>query len=261
MNVALQPPIKNRPPLSQAPSGFFMTLRDIAFWIRSARTDAAFGRLRKQLGAAEAFDVLYQSHRDPYAAALPQFRYQRLKYERMISMLPPRHFGDVLDIGCGIGVFARYLSPFGDRILGLDLSEQAIIEARARSMGHENLEFVQGDILSFDGDGRHFDLIVLADTLYYLAPLDDARLKQIAARAHQMLAPGGLLLLVNHFFFSIDPASRTTRHIHNSFRWVPGLEQVAEYRRAFFLATIFEKIEDRSTTGSLEKPVGPGALA
>jgi hypothetical protein len=48
---------------------------------------------------------------------------------------------------------------------------------------------------------------------------------------NSVLAPGGVLPLVNHYFFAIDSASRMTRHIHNSFRWSPGLNQVAAYRR------------------------------
>ncbi|HWK44541.1 MAG TPA: class I SAM-dependent methyltransferase [Stellaceae bacterium] len=224
-----------------------MTLRDIAFWIRSARADAALERLRSKLGLEGAFDKLYGTRPDPFGAALPQYRYQRQKYERMISMLPGRRYHDVLDIGCGLGVLARQLAPFGDTVLGLDISRNAVTEARERSLSFDNLEFAHADVMDFDARERRFDLIVLADTLYYLSPLSDDRLKTIAAKMQDLLAPGGVLLLVNHFFFTVDPASRMTRHIHNSFRWAAGLNQIAEHKRAFFLATLLEK-------SSLEAP-------
>ena len=228
-------------PLAKAPSTFFMTLRDIAFWLRSARADATLGRLQSERGLELAFDELYAIHPDPFGAALPQYRYQRQKYQRMISMLPGRRYRDVLDIGCGLGVLARQLAPFGESILGLDISNNAVIEARSRSLRFANLEFAQGDVMDFDAGARQFDLIVLADTLYYLAPLSDDRLKAIAARMHDLLVPGGVLLLVNHFFFAVDPASRMTRHIHNAFRWSGGLRQVTERKYSFFLATVLEK--------------------
>ncbi|MGB8842207.1 MAG: class I SAM-dependent methyltransferase [Aliidongia sp.] len=229
------------PPLIKAPTAFFMTLRDIAFWLRSARADATLERLQSDHGLEQAFDQLYASRPDPFGAALPQYRYQRQKYQRMISMLPNRPYRDVLDIGCGLGVLARQLAPFGENILGVDISRNAVAEARELSRGFDNLAFAQADVMEFDAAERRFDLIVLADTLYYLSPLGDDRLKAIAAKMHDLLAPGGVLLLVNHFFFTIDPASRMTRHIHNAFRWAPGLTQTAEHKCAFFLATLLEK--------------------
>jgi predicted TPR repeat methyltransferase len=227
--------------LAKAPRTFFMTVRDIAFWLRSARADATLGRLQSERGLEQAFDELYATSPDPFGAALPQYRYQRQKYQRMLAMLPGRRYGDVLDIGCGLGVLTRQLAPFGEKILGLDISNTAVTEARERSAGFTNLEFAQDDVMAFDPGRRQFDLVVLADTLYYLAPLSDDRLKTIAGKMHDLLAPGGILLLVNHFFFTVDPASRMTREIHNAFRWSSGLNQVAEHKYAFFLASLLER--------------------
>jgi hypothetical protein len=46
---------------------------------------------------------------------------------------------------------------------------------------------------------------------------------------------------VNHYFFGMDVSSKGTRQIHDAFRWATRLERVAEYRRAFFLATVFAR--------------------
>lgn len=227
--------------LAREPQQFFMTLRDIAFWIRSARADAALERLRRSSNAKEAFDHLYQSARDPFAAGLPQFRYQRRKYEALIAMLPDRAYRDVLDVGCGIGVLARQLAPHADRVLGIDLSQEAVDRARLLSASLSNIEFSQADVTCLDDDGRRFDLIVVADIIYYLAPLTDATLKLLASRFADRLAPNGLLLLVNHFFFTVDPPSRMTRRIHEAFRWSPELVRVVERKRAFYLATILQR--------------------
>jgi hypothetical protein len=48
---------------------------------------------------------------------------------------------------------------------------------------------------------------------------------------------------VNHFFFHVDPASRQTRRIHDSFRRNSSLQIVSENKRAFFLASIYSKVE------------------
>ncbi len=226
--------------LSEEPRDFFMTLRDVAFWIRSARSDAALARLRSTATAGEAFDVLYRSTNDPYGSALPQFRYQRRKYHSLLSILPRRPYGDVLDIGCGLGVFSRILAPHAERVLGIDVSQHAVSQARSLSAGLDNLHFEQGDIQCFDSP-RRFSLVVLADVIYYLPTLTDVFVQALAAKLTALLEPGGLLLLVNHFFFAVDRPSRMTRRIHNVFRASSYLAVVSEHRRAFYLTTVLEQ--------------------
>ncbi len=62
-----------------------MSLRDIAFWIRSAQTDATFEKLREEHGSQKAFDLLYAEKQDPFGSTLGYYLYQRLKYERLSS--------------------------------------------------------------------------------------------------------------------------------------------------------------------------------
>jgi SAM-dependent methyltransferase len=227
--------------LAGAPVNFFMTIRDIAFWIRSARADSRLDRLRHERGTASAFDELYAGINDPFGAELPQYRYQQRKYNSLLSMLPQRPYRNVLDIGCGLGAFTRKLAPFAEHILGTDISAEAIGQAQALSAGHPNVSYSQEDVLDNPRADATFDLIILADTLYYIDPLTDVGLKSIARNISSMLTPAGLLLVVNHYFFGIDTASRGTREIHDAFRSAPTLDCVAEYRRAFFLATLLRR--------------------
>ena len=69
-----------------------------------------------------------------------------------------------------------------------------------------------------------FDLIVIADTLYYVSPLDDRMLKALAARIADLLEPGGTCLLADHFFSGADADSRRTRHIHDAFALVAAVQ-------------------------------------
>ena len=113
-------------------------------------------------------------------------------------------------------------------------------QARARHPDVANMRFERGDVrdlpTSLDGS---FDLVILADTLYYLPrPLTDEALKALALRAAALLAPGGLCLLANHFFFGADPESRLSRRIHRAFTWSPGFHLVSEHRRPFYLVSL-----------------------
>ncbi len=221
---------------------FFMSPRDIGLFLRSARTDAAIAANRTRLGAAAAFDVAYKGG-DPWASGDPRYRYQRRKYEVIAGLLPRRRYGSALDIGCGLGLLSRHLGPVSDAVLGIDISAEAVAQAAAAHADMPHLRFAQGDVMdlpaSLDGG---FDLVMLADTLYYLPPpLTDATLKAVALRMARLLRPGGVCLLANHFFSGADADSRLSRRIHRAFGWSPAFNTQAEYRRPFYLVSVLEK--------------------
>jgi SAM-dependent methyltransferase len=226
------------PSLAPPPTTFFMTLRDIGLWVRSAHADARLNRYCDSQSTGVAFDRLYGDVADPFGSELPQFRYQQRKYQMLLSMLPKRPYRQALDIGCGLGTFTRKLAPFVEQILGTDISAEALQQARKLSGTWPNIHYAQSNLADSMNKDCSFDLIILADTLYYIDALTDTRLNSIAEAIAKQLAPGGLLLVVNHYFFGIDPASRGTRRIHEAFRREPLLDCIAEQRRAFFLATL-----------------------
>jgi SAM-dependent methyltransferase len=228
--------------IGRAGSLLFMRPRDIFLFVRSARTDAGIAKLRSTHGDPAAFDAAY-ANGDPWASADPRYLYQRHKYDVLASLLPPRRFARALDLGTGLGLMARRLTAHADAVLGIDISATAVAHAQAAHRDLPQLSFQQGDILALPAsmDGA-FDLLVLADTLYYLPPpLTDATLKHVALRLAQLLRPGGVCLLANHFFSGADADSRVSRRIHQAFAWSPGLQVTAEHRRPFYLVTVLER--------------------
>ncbi len=223
----------------------FISPRDIGLFLRSARTDAAIARNRVGQGDKAAFDAAYAGG-DPWASGDGRYLYQRRKYDIITSLLPPgRRFRHALDLGAGLGLLGARLAERSDAVLGLDLSQTAVENARARHAGTPNLAFEQGDVQHLPAalDGQ-FDLVVLADTLYYLPqPITDQVLKATALRIAALLAPGGLCLLANHYFFAADADSRLSRRIHRAFAWSPGLEVRSEHRRPFYLVSVLGKAE------------------
>lgn len=213
--------------------------RDIGLFLHSARTDARVRRLMPKLGNTATFDIIYQGH-DPWASADARYTYQRRKYEALSGMLAGRRYNNVLDLGSGLGDLARLLADCSERVLGLDISQVALDRASGRHQAVSNLRFAQADVLNLPAhyDGA-FDLVMVADMLYYLPqPIEDSTLKQLATRLAQLLQPGGTLLLANHFFFAADPDSRLSRRIHQAFAWSPSFQVISEHRRPFFLASL-----------------------
>lgn len=217
----------------------FISPRDIGLFLRSARTDAAIARARQRHGDQAAFEQAYAGG-DPWASGESRYLYQRRKYDVIAGLLPDRRFVQALDLGAGLGLLTRRVAERADSVLGLDISPSAVAAARARHAGVPNLAFEQGDVqrlpASLDGG---FDLVVIADVLYYLPqPITDAVLDAMALRVAALLAPGGVCLLANHYFFAADGDSRLSRRIHDAFARSPGFERVSEHRRPFYLVSV-----------------------
>jgi SAM-dependent methyltransferase len=215
---------------------------DIGLFLRSARTDARVARIRRREGSRAAFESAYRESDDPWSSAAPYYRYQGLKYEKLVGLLPRKRFNNALDLGCGLGLLSQRLALVADHVVGIDISAAAIEHARRRAAAFDNLVFEPGDILNLPSslNGR-FDLVVVADVLYYLSPLDEGVLHSVVQRITELLIPGGTCLVANHFFFAADPDSRVSRKIHHAFGASPRLAMTSEHRKAFFLATVFSE--------------------
>jgi SAM-dependent methyltransferase len=220
----------------------FMSPRDIGLFLRSARTDARIADLRGRLGQEAAFDLMYQAG-DPWASADPRYLYQRRKYDVILGLLPRRQFDRALDLGAGTGLLSRKLAAHANEVVGIDISASAMAQATRDSAHLPQLSFQQGDVLNLpDSLDGGFDLLVVADTLYYLPPpLQDTTLKALAQRLARLLRPGGVCLIANHYFSGADADSRLSRRIHQAFAWSPALTLTAAYRKPFYLVSVLER--------------------
>jgi ubiquinone/menaquinone biosynthesis C-methylase UbiE len=71
-------------------------------------------------------------------------------------------YGKILDIGCGIGSFEKNLPSFN--IIGLDVSEEMLEEARKRS----DKTFIQGNVEELQFQDSIFDAVFTVTTLEFL---------------------------------------------------------------------------------------------
>ncbi len=108
--------------------------------------------------------------------------------EDILARLDLRPGDELVDLGCGAGVIAEYISDrTGARVTGLDYAAPAIAEAMERTADKRSrLTFVQGDMNALDLPGRSFDAAISLDTLYWVADLGDT-LSQVV----RTLKPGG----------------------------------------------------------------------
>jgi ubiquinone/menaquinone biosynthesis C-methylase UbiE/DNA-binding transcriptional ArsR family regulator len=148
--------------------------------------------------------------------------------------LAERPFRSLLDLGTGTG---RILEMFGanvERGLGIDLSLDMLLLARARieRAGHRHCSVRQGDIYDLAVPANSFDAVVIHQVLHFLD--DGARALREAAR---VLAPGGRLLVVD--FAPHDLEFLREEHAHRRLGF--ATETVAQWMAAAGLDVAFHR--------------------
>lgn len=130
--------------------------------------------------------------------AMESSAYERDRFEALFQAIAGRRYGRVLEVGCGAGAFTRLIAPLADYVLATDVSPEAIARAQERQPAG-NVEFKVMDIMATDAlRNTRWDLIVVAETIYYLGWLHPFfNVAWLAWELHEAVNPGGHLLLAN----------------------------------------------------------------
>lgn len=95
------------------------------------------------------------------------------------------------EIGCAAGAFTEKLAPHCKRLTVVDVMPRAIGRAVQRTKRWSHISWAAADILQFSTE-ELFDLIVVAEVLYYLEDL--TRMRTAIDKIVKMLAPRGHLV-------------------------------------------------------------------
>lgn len=109
----------------------------------------------------------------------------------LMRKLPLQMPSVVLDLACGKGRHARFVHSLGHRVLGVDLSGNSILSAKA--FEQNGLQFRTGDMREPQGI-EQFDLVLNLFTSFGYFETEDDNLRVLDS-IRQALKPGGLLLL------------------------------------------------------------------
>jgi SAM-dependent methyltransferase len=145
---------------------------------------------------SEAIRSVIAAYRDPIVRAYcwGRFWILRQRFLDEIGQYLPEA-GEVLDIGCGFGLFSLYYAATGPRrfVRGLDVNGRRIALARraARRLGLENVAYTEADARDFKGDGEAGAAYML-DIVHHIPP---ETVPPLLAQLHRCLPPGGTLLV------------------------------------------------------------------
>ncbi|WP_312908437.1 class I SAM-dependent methyltransferase [Natronosalvus caseinilyticus] len=122
----------------------------------------------------------------------------------VIEHAAPESDDSVLDLGAGTGAIALALAPDAEAVIGRDISEGMMDEARAKAeeRGLENVSFDYGTFREPDVDGVSVDIVTSNFAMHHLA--DDEKREAIDVIA--ALEPRRFVLGDVMFFGEPDPS-------------------------------------------------------
>ncbi len=159
--------------------------------------------------SAHLYDAIYLSQGKDYAAESRRIRELAQQHQKSTG-------NKLLDVACGTGLHAGYLSEFY-QVEALDLDEKMIAIAREK---HPGIPFRVGDMRDFSLD-RQFDVLTcLFSAIGYLK--NTPQLHQAVGNMGKHLKPGGVMLIEPWF----TPETWHPGTVHTSLVDTPDLKIV-----------------------------------
>lgn len=152
-------------------------------------------------------DRVFRRREDPFGYR--DSPYEKARLDAMERALGERQYRRALEIGCAEGDFTLRLAARAARVTALDVSTLAIERASRRLSTARGVELVAGDLREWTPAEPGYDLIVLADVLYYLdkpgaREAFDGQFRRLAA----WLEPEGRIILAHGFAGEAERAHR-----------------------------------------------------
>ena len=238
------------------PARFERVIRDLTMYLRQPAPDqtlADVGRasIWKGDGVAdgfwsngprgnsltpEYFRRVYERNADPWDFETSS--YEAGKYEATLESLPCERYQRGLEVGCSIGVLTEQLATRCDALLGLDVSDRALGQARERLAGLSGVEVRKMHFPAQVPEGI-FDLVVISEVAYYWHMRD---LERAADRIAPMQKTGAHLVLV-HWTPQVRDYPLTGDAVHDYWISRPEWRVVRSLRRERFRLDVLEKSE------------------
>jgi ubiquinone/menaquinone biosynthesis C-methylase UbiE len=159
----------------------------------------------------------------------------------------------VLDLGCGSGWATRILARLvsdgptkSGQVVGLDVADEMVRQARAASTEFENVMYVWGSAEQVPWEENFFDKVLSVESFYYYADQDRA-LKEL----FRVMAPKGRLFILINLY----------RDNPYSLQWVDKLKVPVQVRSAVEYVELlrrhaFENVESRQIPDDTPTPEG-----
>ena len=199
--------------------------------------------------AEDVFDAVHTGNDDPWQYTTSW--YEHRKRTLTLAALPGLNYTAGLEVGCSIGTLSVELAQRCGSFLAVDASSAALAHA-ARRLEHIPAARTGHLTVPQDWPDGRFDLIVVSEVGYYLAP---GELAELFERVEAALLPGGTLALC-HWRHPISGWELDGDSVHAAARRQLGWADAGLYRERDFILEVLVApgaVEDPRTAAA----VGP----
>ncbi|MCF3138189.1 bifunctional PIG-L family deacetylase/class I SAM-dependent methyltransferase [Paenarthrobacter sp. AR 02] len=178
--------------------------------------------------AERIFDEVHAKGDDPWAYTTSW--YERRKRALTLAALPEESYESGLELGCSIGTLSEELAQRCQAFLGVEASGIAAKKAAERLSAYPSAEARHLTIPQEWPEGS-FDLVVLSEMGYYLAPEE---LAEVFRHIKAAMKPGGTLLLC-HWRHPISGWQLDAEAVHSMARQQLAWPTLGLYREKDFV--------------------------
>ena len=151
------------------------------------------GGFEKAIKAAEIDNSSYTSFAEVYDSLTYDVEYEnRVNYiEKLFKKFSDIPVSMVLDLACGTGTVSVMLSDRGYDVIGVDASEEMLLQAN-KKQGDRDILFINQEMRDFELYGTVDAVVCLLDSVNYV--LDEEDLLSCFKWVNNYLNPGGLFI-------------------------------------------------------------------
>jgi ubiquinone/menaquinone biosynthesis C-methylase UbiE len=204
-----------------------MKIRFSFFQSNSHQQEHYASLVKKRLPTRKFFSCGYYERFDPFILDNKPFLIP--VYEKIFAHFFPDTAGNLLDVGCGTGLYWPVLLKYCTQIVGIDFSKAMVSEARrlveAKKLKHVEARVQNSEDLDFPSES--FDSILCMDVLHHIPDIERA-----ISNFNRVLKPGGRV-------FAVEP--NTFNPLIFLAHLIPPEERIAIRRNyAFILRKLFK---------------------
>lgn len=127
-----------------------------------------FYRPKWYVNGYDELERLFQWSEDPWNFRSSQYEKDRLHF--LLEVIKRYPHDTILEVGCAEGVFTSQLRNLGKQVVAIDVSPTALSRAKRHC---PDVSFIHQSLQDFSSATK-FDLVVCAETLYYMKDVPDA---------------------------------------------------------------------------------------
>ena len=160
---------------------------------------------------------------------------------QLIDLMDIEEHDNVVDLGCGVGWATRVLAQKAARgiVLGVDLSDQMIAQARTAYRNPPNALFLVADASGIPCADAFFNTLLSVESIYYCPDLEAA-----FSEVRRILKPGGRVFFLISYYKENTYGHEWAKHIDIPVQLLGSDDYVHILKQTGFTAAAHRRLVD-----------------